>query len=160
MCYVSFNFHKGLIFAAIWPISLARFANFQFCQMVSFANAIANFANDHYCLWQILPIVILFQVFTVKSRTVFLNTKICIISLLPCRTVEITTESASFYSVHGPIFLLRYWFRIAGFSNRVQLKEYWSCTSAFPSKIIRHIMYMIKTYFIKIQARNLINKNP
>ena len=34
---------------------------------------------------------------------------------------------------------------------------YWSCISAFSSKIIRHIMSMIKTYIIKIQSRNLIH---
>ena len=39
------------------------------------------------------------------------------------------------------------------------LKGYWSCISAFSSKIIRHIMYMIKTYNIKIQSRNLIHDN-
>ena len=36
---------------------------------------------------------------------------------------------------------------------------YWSCISAFPSKIIRHIMEMIRTYIIKLQSQNLIHNN-
>ena len=43
--------------------------------------------------------------------------------------------------------------------SRFRFKGYWSCISAFSSKIIRHIMYMIKTYIIKIQSRNLIHDN-
>ena len=38
-----------------------------------------------------------------------------------------------------------------------RLKGYWSFISAFSSKIIRHIMYMIKMYIIKSQSRNLIH---
>ena len=39
--------------------------------------------------------------------------------------------------------------------SRFRLTGYWSCISVFSSKIIRHIMYMIKTYIIKIQSQNL-----
>ena len=38
-----------------------------------------------------------------------------------------------------------------------RLKGYWSSTSAFSSKIIRHIMHMIKTHIVKIQSQNLMH---
>ena len=40
----------------------------------------------------------------------------------------------------------------SAFWSGFRLKRYWSCISDFSSKIIRHIMYMIKTYIIKIQS--------
>ena len=60
---------------------------------------------------------------------------------------------------NGPIFLLRFWIGSLAFWTGFSLKGYWSCTSAFSSKIISHIMYMIKTYIIKIQSWNLIQDN-
>ena len=47
----------------------------------------------------------------------------------------------------------------SAFCTGFRLKGYWSCISAFPSKIIRHIMEMIRTYIIKLQSQNLIHNN-
>ena len=51
----------------------------------------------------------------------------------------------------------KFWdfFRLKKFWDFCRLKGCWSCLFAFASKIIRHIMYMIKTYFVKIQSQNL-----
>ena len=67
-------------------------------------------------------------------------------------------ESITKFSLNGPILLLRSsWI---GFLDRVQTRfqGFWSCTSTFSSKMIRHILYMIKTYIIKIQSRNHDNR--
>ena len=61
--------------------------------------------------------------------------------------------------VSAPILLLRSWIGSSAFWTWFRLKGYWSWISAFSSKIIRHIMYMIKTWIIKIQPRNLIHDN-
>ena len=39
---------------------------------------------------------------------------------------------------NGPILLLRSWIGSSAFWTGVRLKGYWSCTSAFTSKMIRH----------------------
>ena len=49
--------------------------------------------------------------------------------------------------------------RIVGFLNRVQAKIVLILCFAFSSKIIRHIMHMIKTYIIKMQSGSLIQDN-
>ena len=55
-----------------------------------------------------------------------------------------------FQSINGPIFLQT-------IPIPVQAQRVLSCISAFSSKIIRHYVYMIKTYIVKIQSRNLIH---
>ena len=50
-------------------------------------------------------------------------------------------------------------FRLKIFWDFFTLKGFWSCSSAFSSKIIRHIIYMIRTYIVKIQSRNLVHNH-
>ena len=69
---------------------------------------------------------------------------VCILKLLQCNDSHKTTKCR----FNVPILLLRSWIGSSAFWTGFRLNGYWSCTSAFSSKITRHIMHTNRLFVV------------